>query len=220
MTKYQRAFLIFSLHGLPASKQEEKLNKEIQYFGLSESEKIAEKELILNNFNLGIKNLNVKQLENVIRLANSSNFKNEDLIEKLTFFEVNSKFHSNIQHFLEDYLQANAAIDVSELDNEFFGVQVATRDNFNTLLNQGYTGDWELQPANIDPLRIQIASMNEKGNFPRGYYINADIIDVQPVSYGVKILYRIYFTNPILINSGNRNVKFTRQPVKYIRPIH
>lgn len=219
MTKYQRAYLIFSLHGLPASKQEEKLNKEIQYFGLSESEKTAEKELILNSFNLGIRNLNAGQLNLIMNFINDYNFKKEEIIKKLTFFEIDIKFHSNILHFFEDYIKANDAIYVSKLDNGFFGVQVATRDEFTKLLSQGYTGDWELDPDKVEPKRVQIASMNDDGPFPRGYYINADIDYCAPVKYESKIRYKIYFLNPILINSGNRNVKFYRKPVKYIKPV-
>ena len=96
-------------------------------------------------------------------------------------------------------------------------VQVASRDNFNTIINQGWTGDWDLTPEYIEPRRVQVASMNDNGAFPRGCYLNADIIDMRPIQYPDKIRYRLFIANPVIINTGNRNVRFTSNPVRHIR---
>ena len=59
--------------------------------------------------------------------------------------------------------------------------------------------------------------MNETGTFPRGYYLNADIVRVEPIKYGDQIRYRVFISNPVVINTGNRNVKFNVNPVRYIK---
>lgn len=101
------------------------------------------------------------------------------------------------------------------LDAVFRGVQVTSRDNFNTIIEQGWTGDWDFQPANLHTQRVQVASMNETGPFPRGYYLNADITDIQPIVDDNGVRHRIFIANPQIINSGNRNVKFIANPVSY-----
>jgi hypothetical protein len=58
--------------------------------------------------------------------------------------------------------------------------------------------------------------MNETGTFPRGNYLNAEIEKFEPIKYGDQTRYRIYIKNPRVIDSGNRNVKFNLNPVKYI----
>lgn len=217
MTRLQRAFLILQLHKTAINKRDELLNSEIRNFGLSEGEVLIELENIVKFFNLGIKNLNANQLNNILKLSDENNIKQVDIQKKLTFFEINQNFHDNILQFFEDYKIANVFIDVDNLDSEFKGVQVVTRDDFNTILKNGWTGDWVLNPNNIEPKRVQIASMNETGNYPRGYYINADITNVLPITYSNPIRYRISFSNPIVINTGNRNIRFTTNPVKYIK---
>ncbi len=79
--------------------------------------------------------------------------------------------------------------------------------------------DWGLDTYtdNIEPKRIQIASMNDSGNYRRGCYMNADIIDIKPITHGDQIRYRVFISNPIIVNTGNRNVRFNLNPVKYIR---
>ena len=59
--------------------------------------------------------------------------------------------------------------------------------------------------------------MNETGSYPRGYYMNADIDRMEPIKYQKKIRYRIYLKNPTVVNSGNRNIKFSNNPVRYIK---
>ncbi len=134
-----------------------------------------------NAFSNGIGNLNSNQLNNLLRQAQQSGVNTDDIKRRLTFYEINEDYHQNIIQFFQDYIQSDDPIDVGNLDTEFRGVQVASRDNFNTIINQGWTGDWILTPENIEPRRVQVASMNDGGVFPRGYYLNADIADIQPI---------------------------------------
>ena len=121
----------------------------------------------------------------------------------MAFYEIKQEYQDKIILFLEDNSISNESFDVGDLDTDFKGVQVATNDDFNMILNRGWTGDWVLSPSSINPRRIQIASMNEAGNFPRGYYINADIINIEPINYGEQIRYRVFILNPVIVNTGN-----------------
>lgn len=217
MTGRQRAYLLMLLHSLPNGDRHERLHSEMKHFGLSGSELQTELTNVENEFNNGIRNLNSNQLNNILTQAQQNGFNRDNIKRRLEFYEINNDFHENINQFLQDYMHADEPVDVGDLDTEFRGVQVASRDNFNAIINKGWTGDWDLNPDNIDPRRVQVASMNDDGPFPRGCYLNADIIDIQPIQHPDKIRYRLFIANPVIINTGNRNVKFIAQPVRYIR---
>ncbi len=217
MTGQQKAYLLMLLHSLPNSDRHERLNSEVRLFGLSDNDLQTELLNVENAFSNGIGNLNSNQLNNLLRQAQQSGVNTDDIKRRLTFYEINEDYHQNIIQFFQDYIQSDDPIDVGNLDTEFRGVQVASRDNFNTIINQGWTGDWILTPENIEPRRVQVASMNDGGVFPRGYYLNADIADIQPIQYNDQIRYRVFITNPVIINTGSRNVRFNLNPVRYIR---
>lgn len=215
MTGQQKAFLLMLIHSLPASERHDRLSSEMRNLGLSDNNLQGVVLDVENTFNHGIRKLNAKQLNSILSTFQNT-FIVSDIKRRLSFFEIDEVFHDNIIQFLEDYNHANKPIDVADLDTEFKGVQVASRDDFNKVINQGWTGDWDLNPENITIKRVQVASMNETGPFPRGYYLNADIRNIQPILYDGKIRYRIFIDNPIIINTGNRNVRFIAQPVRYI----
>jgi hypothetical protein len=217
MTGRQSAYLLMLLHSTPNSDRNEKLNSEMKHFGLSDSDLQIELTNVESVFNSGIRNLNAKQLNNILTQVQQNGANPDNIKRRLEFYEIGKEFHQNIIQFIQDYMQADEPIDVGNLDTEFRGVQVASRDNFNAIINKGWTGDWDLNPDNIDPRRVQVASMNDDGAFPRGCYLNADIIDIQPIQHPDKIRYRLFIANPVIINTGNRNVKFIAQPVRYIR---
>ena len=217
MTRQQRAYLLMQLHSTVSSERAERLNSEILNLGVAQNEIQTQLLNIETAFNNGIRNLNSNQLNNLLKLVQQNGLRKEDIQRRLIFYEINEEYHEDIIQFFEDYIQSEESIDVSDLDKDFRGVQVASRDNFNKIINQGWTGDWVLTPENIEPRRIQVASMNDEGIFPRGYYLNADIIDMQPIPYDDQVRYRIFIANPIIINTGNRNVKFNLNPVRYIR---
>ena len=133
----------------------------------------------------------------------------------MEYYEINDSYYENILDFFQSFSISNEPIDVSEIDENFKGVQVASRDDFNMIINQGFTGDWVLTPSSVKNNYVQVASMNETGNFPRGNYLNAEIEKFEPINYGDQIRYRIHIKNPVVVDSGNRNVKFNLNPVKY-----
>ncbi|KLT64750.1 hypothetical protein [Pedobacter sp. BMA] len=145
-----------------------------------------------------------------------SGLQKDEVEKKLVFYEVGKEYHKGIVSFLESYFKGDAAIKVEDLDAAFTGVQVASRDDFNKIINQGWTGDWDLNPANITTKRVQVASMNNAGLHPRGYYLNADIVKIEAIQNGSNTRYRLFIANPVIVNTGNRNVKFITQPVRYI----
>lgn len=217
MTAGQRAYLLMLLFSVPRNDRNERLSSEMTHFGLSDSELQLEQINIESAFNNGIRHLNLNQLNNILSKMPQNGVTPDYIRRRLEFFEINKDFHENIIQFFQDYVQVGESIDVGDLDPEFHGIQVASRDNFNTIINQGWTGDWDLNPENIDPRRVQVASMNDDGAFPRGYYLNADIIDIKPIQYPDKTRYRLFIANPVVINTGNRNVRFISQPVRHIR---
>ena len=216
MTKSQNVYLQFILHSTSANKRAEILYSEMKNFGISENQIQSESKNVLSQFKSGIGILNSKQFENLIKVEQSKHYTN-NLKRRLSIYEVNKDYQENIIIFFQNFAVANKSIDVSELDLDFKGIQVASRDNFNTIINQGWTGDWDLNPENITIRNVQVASMNDDGQFPRGYYLNAEIIRIEPIVYPEKIRYRIFISNPKIINTGNRNVKFIAQPVRYMK---
>jgi hypothetical protein len=217
MTEQQNAYLLMLLHSLPKNDRIERLKSEMNHFGLTDNELEIEFTNIENTFNNGIHKLNSNQLNNILKQVYQNGVIPGDIRKSLEFYEIHKDFHENIICFFKNNMQADKPIDVGYLDSEFRGVQVASRDNFNTILSQGWTGDWDLNPDHIHPRRVQVASMNDDGAYPRGYYLNADIIDIKAIQHPDKIRYRLIIANPTIINTGNRNVKFIAQPVRYIR---
>lgn len=216
MTLEQYTFLIYSLFKSNAKSPDSTLDSLISQFGISDSDKEATKQKVLKDYNSGVHHLNPRQFDNLINMVKDKTLDENEILNKLNFYEVDTIYQNHIVTFLKGYSKSNKQIEVSKMDSNFKGVQVATNDNFNEILSCGYTGDWVIDPKNVKPLRIQIASMNETGSYTRGYYMNADIDRMEPIEYDGKIRYRIFLKNPIIVNSGNRNIKFSTNPVRYI----
>lgn len=170
----------------------------------------------MNEFENGIGNLNPKQLQNLIEEWSATR-DSLRIFDKLRFYEIGPAYFELILEFLQGFTQFNLPVHVENLDTSFEGLQVTTRDSFHKLITDGFTGVWVVNPSNVSPLRIQIASMNDYGPHPRGWYIQADIVSFEKVIWEGQIRYRIYFKNPETIDSGRRNVKFRQQPVQYIK---
>ena len=207
MNEIQKSSLLFQLH----TKNEEEISNVLN--GLSE-----EDSLILNHvYNNGIKHLNANQLKNILnQIDENHQYNQNDIKSRLNFYEISEQYFENIMSFFEGYKLSLEPICVEDLDEGFSGVQVATRDDFNKILADGYTGDWVLSPENIRIRKVQIASMNETGNYPRGYFINADIKKIERVYWGTQLRHRVFIENPKIFNSGNNNIKFNNNPVRYI----
>jgi len=216
MTNQQYATAILALKKNQNSHIDKVLTSTIERFHISQNEIDSVKENILNDFNNGVKNLNNNQFENLLEMIADNELSDNDIINKLNFYEIRLENQDSIMKFLKAYSHISKPLKVQELDGNFKGVQVATTDDFNKLISQGYSGDWTMDPKNKNLKKLQIASMNETGSFPRGYFINADIESFEAILDGKKTKYIIHFSNPIIINSGNKNIKFNNNPVKYI----
>ncbi len=216
MKNKQIANVLYKLHGDKTTNIDEVLDEELSYFNLNSPQKLKFHSEINQKFLNGIKHLNQNQLSNILEKTNFSGFDEEMIKSRLKFYEIDKMYFEEILSFFKDYIASSVAIDVSDIDDEFKGVQVASRDDFNRIINQGWTGDWVITPSSVKHNRVQVASMNETGRFPRGHYLNAEIEDISPIEYGDQTRYRIFISNPVIIDSGNRNVKFNLNPVKYI----
>jgi len=216
MKKKQIAIVLDQLHRDNSIDKNERLKEVLNYFNLNPNRKKTYHDVIIQKFNEGIKQLNNKQLLNIKEKINSVGFDEEMIESRLKFYEIDEIHFDEILSFFKSYLATNVALDVSNIDEGFKGVQVASRDDFNRIINQGFTGDWVLTPNSIKHNFVQVASMNESGQFPRGHYLNAEIAKFSPIKYGDQTRYRIFIKNPIIVDSGNRNVKFNLNPVKYI----
>ena len=207
MNKIQKSSLLLQLH----TKNEEEISNVLN--GLSEEDSLILKHV----FNNGIKHLNTNQLKNILnQIDENHQYNQNDIKSRLNFYEISEQYFENIMSFFEGYKLSLEPISVEDLDEGFRGVQVATRDDFNKILADGYTGDWVLSPENIEIRKVQIASMNETGNYPRGYFINADIKKIERVYWETQLRHRIFIENPKIVNSGNNNIKFNNNPVRYI----
>ena len=207
MNKIQKSSLLIQLH----SKNEEEISTLLN--GLSEVDSSTLKHM----YNNGIKHLNSNQLKNILnQIDENHQYNQNDINSRLNFYEISEQYFENIMSFFEGYKLSLEPICVEDLDEGFRGVQVATRDDFNKILADGYTGDWVLSPENIETRKVQIASMNETGNYPRGYFINADIKKIEQVYKRTQLRHRIFIENPKIIHSGNNNIKFNINPVRYI----
>ena len=207
MNKIQKSSLLLQLH----KKNEQEISNVLN--GLSE-EYISTLNHMYNN---GIKHLNANQLKNILnQIDENHQYNQNDIKSRLNFYEISEQYFENIMSFFEGYKLSLEPICVEDLDEGFRGVQVATRGDFNKILADGYSGDWVLSPENIEIRKVQIASMNETGNYPRGYFINADIKKIERIYWGTQLRHRIFIENPNIVNSGNNNIKFNNNPVRYI----
>ena len=216
MNDKQIAIVLYQLHAEKNFNFDEILDSKLDNFDLNAIEKSNHFDLIKLKYENGIKHLNDNQLKNIITKINSDGYSDELIKERLKFYEVKDDNFEYILNFFNWYTISNKPIDVSKIDENFKGVQVASRDDFNMIINQGYTGDWVLTPSSVKNRYVQVASMNETGTFPRGNYLNAEIEKFEPIKYGDQTRFRIFIKNPVVIDSGNRNVKFNLNPVKYI----
>ncbi|MBF0694647.1 MAG: hypothetical protein IR153_06280 [Flavobacterium sp.] len=216
MTNQQLAGILLELFEKKNSSIIQLSDSDIACYGITDDDFVQIKETILQKFNNGIKHLNKNQLSNIIERINKSGYDEELVKSRLKFYEVDKNYIIEIMDFFKNFTMMNIQIDVSDIDADFKGLQVASRDDFNMIINQGYTGDWVITPSSIKVNRVQVASMNELGKFPRGYYLNADIEKITPIKYDDQIRYRIFIKNPVVVDSGNRNVKFNVNPIRYI----
>jgi hypothetical protein len=217
MNEIQRAFILEKMIAIPSPQRVELVNDQIDFFGLSNQDKVAAISDLFENFNQGLGLLTEKQFVALKeKLKNGANL--DSLRRLLIFFDINEAGQEVILNYFKALKNANSEVDVIAIDEDFSGIQVVTDGDFNKILQQGWTGEWIIDFDRFTQSkikRIQIASMREDGPYPRGFYINADIVSVSPTPHE-EGRYRFVFENAQIFNSGNRNVKFSQNPVRYI----
>lgn len=209
----QVANVLSTLHNARISERLDLLKKEMLFFNLNPDDLLLETANVQTQFKNGIEKLNPTQLGNLIQILEEEGEAGLNKVkDKLRYYEVEDTYKENIVVYLRSYINSGKPISDVDLYQNFKGIQVATRDSFNKLLSQGFTGNWDFNPDNVIEMKLCIASMNDTGAYPRGYVILADIDRFEMNENG---RYLIYFSHPQIFNTGNRNVKFSQQAVRY-----
>lgn len=218
MNDIQKAYILNQLPQMPHQQRLDFVESQLHFFGLAKQEiKVSTRE-VMDEFENGLGTLLEKQFSTLKDRFNVAKNNHESLKIMLDHFEVNESSQKLILQFFDSLQKSQKEVDIIDLDDSFSGIQVVTDGDFNTILNQGWSGEWVVELGKIKSrgiTRIQIASMKDNGPFPRGFYINADIVNIVPTP-NMDGRYRFHFSNPQIINSGNRNVKFNQNPVRYI----
>ena len=218
MNDIQKAFILNQLSSIPQQQRLDFVKSQLHYFGLTKQEIEDSARDVMDDFKNGLGTLVEKQFLTLKDRFNAAKNKHDSLKIMLHHFEVNELSQKLILQFFDSFQKSQKEVDITDLDESFSGIQVVTDGDFNTIFNQGWSGEWVVELGKINRkgiTRIQIASMKDDGPFPRGFYINADIVNIVPTP-NTDGRYRFHFSNPQIINSGNRNVKFNQNPVRYI----
>ena len=141
----------------------------------------------------------------------------QDIEKRMVYYGSVEESIVALVAFSQVYENYSKGLNVQDLETDFVGVQIATRDSLLDIRNQGYTGYWRLNPRRVKNRRIQLASMAEGGPTPRGYYLNAEVVELEEVETNDGVRYKVVLANAVVKNSGNPNVKFNRTPVTYIK---
>lgn len=198
-----------------SNEREEALDQILLGYALDEIQVEEIKQMILSELVVMVGSFNNLQCLNILDMIVRKELKAR-LSERVLFYGGSEENVISILNFYEDYLEFAKGVQVEELDEDFSGVQIATRDNLIDIRNSGYTGYWKINPKRVRYARIQLASMAGEGSTPRGYYLNAEVDGIEPVKTNEGIRYKVKIKNAVIVNSGNPNVKFKRSPVTYI----
>lgn len=197
------------------AEREQILDQILLGFGVKKIEANEITQMLLSEVAEMVGKFNDSQRSNILDML--ARKESKDLIaDRILFFGGSEENVKTILNFYDKYIEFAKGVQVDDLDGNFSGVQIATRDNLVEVCSAGYTGYWKINPRRIENARIQLASMAGEGPTPRGYYLNAEVDGVEAVSTNEGIRYKVKIKNAVIINSGNPNVKFKRSPVTYI----
>jgi hypothetical protein len=185
-------------------------------YGISKIQSEEIKRVLLSEVVDMVGVFNDLQRSNILDMLACKESKNR-LTQRILFYGGNETNVTAILNLYEDYLVFAKGVRVKDLDGDFSGVQIATRDSLVEVRSAGYTGYWKINPKRVKNARIQVASMASEGPTPRGYYLNAEVDEVEAVKTSEGIRYKVKIKNAVIINSGNPKVKFKRSPVTYIK---
>lgn len=185
-------------------------------YDLSESEKAIVESGVLQNVDEMFGELNDLQRWNIMDMIKEG-LTEQDISKRMAFYGASDESTAAVIDFKLSYEEFSRGLEVKDLEIDFSGVQIATRDSLIDIRNLGYTGYWKLNPRRVKNKRIQLASMADGGPTPRGYYLNAEIVRVDAVETNDGVRYKVVLANAVIKNSGNPNIKFNRTPVTYIK---
>jgi hypothetical protein len=198
------------------SERVELANDALIGFGLNAIDLVVVRNFILKNVEGMVGKLNDLQRWNIIDLIKGRS-NSETIASRMRYYGSEEGSIAMFLNFNEAYKTYAKGLKVHELEADFKGVQIATRDSLFDIRNVGYTGYWKLNPGRVRNRKIQLASMSDAGPTPRGYYLNAEVVDVEEVQTNDGVRYKVVLANAVIKNSGNPNVKFNRTPVTYIK---
>jgi len=188
----------------------------LQDYRLGEVDSAIVESFILHNVEVMFGRLNDLQRWNVLDMI-KQRATLQDIEKRMVYYGSVEESLVALVAFSQVYENYSKGLNVQDLETDFVGVQIATRDSLLDIRNQGYTGYWRLNPRRVKNRRIQLASMAEGGPTPRGYYLNAEVVEVEEVETNDGVRYKVVLANAVVKNSGNPNVKFNRTPVTYIK---
>ncbi len=215
LTVSQYVHAIINAIKVRSNERPQILDRILLGYGISKIQAEEIKRVLLNEVVDMVGVFNDLQRLNILDMLACKESSNS-LTQRILFYGGNETIVTSILNFYEDYLLVANGISVTDLESDFSGVQIATRDNLIDIRNSGYTGYWKINPKRVRNARIQLASMASEGSTPRGYYLNAEVEGIEPVNTNEGIRYKVKIKNAVIINSGNPNVKFKRSPVTYI----
>jgi len=187
----------------------------LQDYALDDSDSLIVESTILQNVEVMFGRLNDLQRWNVRDMI-KQRATNQDIEKRMGYYGSTCESVAAVVALNEAYENYSKGVKVEDLETDFVGVQIATRDSLVDIRNLGYTGYWRLNPRKVMNRRIQLASMAEGGPTPRGYYLNAEVVEVEEIETNNGVRYKVVLANAVIKNSGNPNVKFKRTPVTYI----
>jgi antitoxin component YwqK of YwqJK toxin-antitoxin module len=98
-----QAKILLHIHSKTSLKAFDSIILELEKLELTQEQIELEANEILSLYENGIKNLNVKQFQNILILSKKRNTTNYDIVSKLAFYEVKRTYRENILDFLLFY---------------------------------------------------------------------------------------------------------------------
>jgi len=197
MTESKRIKLIIALHVLPKHMREVFLKEQLTELNIVGGDFYKEMDNILGIFNNSIIALNSKQLENLINDA-KTNFQYLYILRKLDVYHIDLCYVENIMTFLKRVnLEFSAKNEFIEI---LTGKIEATKQNLITIIKQGWVGDWDSNPVSNGLKSIKLSTSKNGDALNKRHSLIAKISSVEPIEYIDKIRYRVYISNPKLVN--------------------
>ena len=136
----------------------QKVSAVLQDYSLSESDSATVESFILQNVEVMFGRLNDLQRWNILDLINHR-VSPQDIEKRMVYYGSEGESVAAVVAFSQVYENYSKGLKVQDLETDFVGVQIATRDSLLDIRTLGYTGYWRLNPKRVKNTRIQIASM-------------------------------------------------------------